>query len=273
MFVSNDSIKFMIAKIFFNLAEFKNFQIKNDASYNYHGKDTLEINFIKDGKGKLKIDNKIYELEKNSYFVIPEFVHYSLISTDELDIYSIYFILDKKSAYQEYAPLLNKIYVNKDNSNILSLLETIHNELMIKKLGYNEIVVSNFKSLLVKIVRNENIEGKRLSYWPLDNLQFSIEKILTHEFASITIENLAYRLNMSVRDLQRYLNKNYNKSFSELKKNFKLEYAKIRLEYSLDSIEKISEDLNFSSREHFCYFFKKETNETPLSYRKKQKMD
>ena len=132
-----------------------------------------------------------------------------------LDIYSIYFTLDKKSAYQEYAPLLNKIYVNKDNSNILSLLETIHNELLIKQLGYNEIVVSNFKSLLVKIVRNENIEGKRLSYWPLDNLQFSIEKILTKEFASITIENLAYRLNMSVRDLQRYLNKNYNKSFSE----------------------------------------------------------
>ena len=65
MFVSNDSIKFMIAKIFFNLAEFKNYQIKNNASYNYHGKDTLEINFIKDGKGKLKIDDQIYELEKN----------------------------------------------------------------------------------------------------------------------------------------------------------------------------------------------------------------
>ena len=57
------------------------------------------------------------------------------------------------------------------------------------------------------------------------------------------------------------------------KKNFKLEYAKFRLEYSNDSIDKISDELNFSSREHFCYFFKKETNETPLSYRKKQKMD
>ena len=78
---------------------------------------------------------------------------------------------------------------------------------------------------------------------------------------------------MSVRDLQRYLLKNYNKSFSDLKKEFKLEYAKIRLIYYNDSIEEISENLNFSTREHFSYFFKKETGITPLSYRKKNKMD
>ena len=69
MFVSNDSIKFMIAKIFFNLAEFKYYSIKNTISYNYHGKDTIEINLIKDGEGKLKISDQIYDLKKNSYFI------------------------------------------------------------------------------------------------------------------------------------------------------------------------------------------------------------
>ena len=49
-------------------------------------------------------------------------------------------------------------------------------------------------------------------------------------------------------------------------------YARATTDIDLKA-EKISNDLNFSSREHFCYFFKKETNETPLSYRKKQKMD
>jgi AraC-like DNA-binding protein len=273
MFISNDSIKFMIAKIFFNLAEFKYYSIKNTISYNYHGKDTIEINYVISGNGKIKINDEIYEIGPNYYFVIPEFVSYTIIATEELNIYSFYLLIDKKSGYDEYISLIKKYYINKDNHNIDELFKTIHSELITKTLGYNEIVTSSFKMILVKLCRNEGLKGNRLSHWPLESLQFNIDKIFSNEFNTITIVDLADRLNMSVRDLQRYLLKNYNKNFSELKKDFKLEYAKIRLTYFDDSIEKISEDLNFSSREHFCYFFKKETNLSPLSYRKKQKMD
>ena len=165
--------------------------------------------------------------------------------------------------------LLTKVFINQDEE-MSPLLKTLENEFKIKSLGYNEIVTSIFKILTIKVIRLENVKGQRKSYWPLDSLQFSIDKILSSEFNHITIKELAIRLNISIRDLQRYLIKNYNKNFKELKKNFKLEYAKNRLEYYDDSIEKISEDLNFSTREHFCYFFKKETNETPLNYRKKR---
>lgn len=272
MFISNDSIKFMIAKIFFTLAEFKNYKIKDNISYHYHGKDTVEINFIASGVGKVKIDDAIYDIKKNSYFVIPEFVPYSIIAKEELEIYSSYFVIDAKTGYKEYIPYLDKAFLNNDPSFEL-LFRTIHNEFMIKTLGYNEIVTSAFKSMVIMIVRNEGIKGKRLSHWSLNSLQFSIDKIFSNEYNTITITELASRLNMSVRDLQRYLLKNYNKSFSDLKKEFKLEYAKIRLIYYNDSIEEISENLNFSTREHFSYFFKKETGITPLSYRKKNKMD
>ncbi len=267
MFISNDSIKFMIAKIFFTLAEFKYNSIRNKISYNYHGKETIEINYIVSGNGKVKINNDIIELEANSYFVIPEFVPYSIITNDELNIYSVYFIIDKTSAFEEYIPFLTKIYIGKDES-LEYLFKTIHSEFMTKKLGYNEIVTSTFKTIFMNVVRNAGMSGKRISYWPLESLQFTIDKILASEFNTITIVDLANRLNMSIRDLQRYFLKNYNKSFSELKKNFKIEYAKNRLIYYNDSIEKISNDLNFSSREHFCYFFKKETGQTPLKFRK-----
>lgn len=272
MFISNDSIKFMIAKIFFTLAEFKNYKIKDNISYHYHGKDTVEINYIASGAGKVKIGDAIYDIKKNSYFVIPEFVPYSIIAKDELEIYSSYFVIDTKTGYKEYTPYLEKAFLNNDPSFEL-LFRTIHNEFMIKTLGYNEIVTSAFKSMVIMIIRNEGIKGKRLSHWSLNSLQFSIDKIFSNEYNTITITELASRLNMSVRDLQRYLLKNYNKSFSDLKKEFKLEYAKIRLIYYNDSIEEISENLNFSTREHFSYFFKKETGITPLSYRKKNKMD
>ncbi len=271
MFISNDSIKFMIAKIFFTLAEFKNYKIKNTISYHYHGMDTIEITYVKSGKGKVKINDTIYELKQYSYFVIPEFVPYSIIANEELELYSSYFVVDKRTGYKEFVPYLNKFFVNSDKSFDVPF-KTIHDEFMVKTIGYNEIITSTYKALFILVIRNEGINGKRLSYWALNSLQFSIDKIFTNEFNTITITELANRLNMSVRDLQRYLTKNYNKSFSDLKKNFKLEYAKIRLTYYNDSIEKISEDLNFSTREHFSYFFKKETGETPLGYRKKNKM-
>lgn len=272
MFISNDSIKFMMAKIFFTLAEFKNYTIKNNISYSYHGRDTIDLNYIVNGSGKVKINDNIYKLKTNDYFVIPEFVPCTIISNEEMEIYSVYFSIDKARGFSEYVSFLSKTYINHDNDDIKELLKSIHEELMIKTIGYNEVVTSTFKSIIVKIVRNEGLNEKRLSHYSLDSLQFSIDKIITNEFATITISELATRLGMSVRDLQRYLLKNYNKCFSDLKKDYKLEYAKIRLEYYDDSIEKKSEDLNFSSREHFCYFFKKETNETPLGYRKRKKM-
>jgi AraC-like DNA-binding protein len=261
-----------MAKIYFNLAEFKNYTIKDTVSYAYHGKDTIEINYVVSGSGKVKINDKIYDLKEHTYFVIPEFVSYSIIAKDELEIYSAYFVIDDKIAFKDYIPYLKKIYVNSE-PNFTHLFKSIHDEFLIKTLGYNEIITSSFKVLVVKVVRNEGLNGKRLSHWSLDSLQFSIDKIFSDEFNTITIKELAFRLNMSVRDLQRYLLKNYDKSFSDLKKDFKLEYAKIRLIYYKDSIEKISDDLNFSTREHFSYFFKKATGFTPLSYRKQNKMD
>ena len=272
MFICNDSIKFMIAKIFFNLAEFKNYTIKDTVSYSYHGKDTIEINFVVSGSGKVKINDEIYDIKENSYFVIPEFVSYSIIAKEELEIYTAYFVIDDKIAFKDYTPYLKKIYINTDH-DFKQLFRNIHNEFMIRTIGYNEIITSAFKVIVIRVIRNEGIKGKRLSHWSLDSLQFSIDKIFSNEFNTITISELASRLNMSVRDLQRYLLKNYDKSFSDLKKEFKLEYAKIRLIYYKDSIEKISEDLNFSTREHFSYFFKKETGITPLAYRKQNKMD
>ena len=86
-------------------------------------------------------------------------------------------------------------------------------ELKNLKFGYNEIVVSDFKKIIVKILRNEKIQGERLSHWDTESLQFDIESIINNEFSTITITELAKRLNISIRELQRYLIKNYNKNF------------------------------------------------------------
>ena len=272
MFESKESIKFMIAKIFFTLAEFKFEEINSIRPPKYHGKDTFELIYIDEGFGNLVINEKTYDIKKGSIIGIPEFTSYSIIPNGSLKVYSIYFLIDTKTGYKEFLPLLHKTYVLEDKYDIYHEFYILINELQTKKLGYNEIVTSSFKIIVIKTIRNANITGKRVSYWPIENLQFEIEKILYNEFSTITVIDLAKRLNMSVRELQRYLDKNYNKNFSELKKNYKLEYAKNRLTYSDASIDQISQELNFTTREHFCFFFKKELDMTPSNYRKKTKL-
>lgn len=266
-----DSIKFMMAKIFFSLANFCYKSISDVTPLIYHGMETVEINFVEKGIGKVRINDELFEIKDNSFFVIPEFIPYSIIPSEELKIYSIYLLVEKKTGYEEYLPFLTKTFVGNDSYDLLSHYKSLHYEFKTKKFGYNEIIVSNMKSIIVKILRNANMTGKKLSHWDKVSLQFEIESILFNEFSKISVIELADRLHMSVRELQRYLNKNYNKTFNDLKTEMKMSFAANKLEYSDISINELSELVGFSTSEHFSYSFKKYFGESPISYRKRKK--
>ena len=271
MFNTKDSIKFMMAKIFFTLADFSFKTITEVTPLIYHGTKTVEINYIRHGSGKVKIDNEIYDIKEETYIVIPEFISYSLIPEEKIDLYSIYLLIDDKRGYNEYIPLVQKYMVGYDKYNLSELFDDLLVEFQQKEFGYNEIVVSDFKNLIVKILRNESISGRRLSHWDTNSLQFEIEKIIKEEFNTITLVDLANRMHLSTRELQRYLIKNYKKGFNEIKTDAKMSFASNKLIYSDIKIANLAELVGYSTPEHFSYAFKKYYNESPNEYRKNNK--
>ena len=271
MFKSNDSIKFMMAKIFFNLAEFSYKIIDNPTISLYQGADTTVINFIKHGNGKIIVNSNEYEIKDNSYFVINSFSSYQIIPNGKIELYSIYLLIDKTTGYKKFFYLLEKPLIGIDKTNISMLFDMLKNELTNKQFGYNEIVVSLFKTIIVTILRNENITSERLSHWDLDNSQFQIDTILNNEFQTITLEELANRLYMSPRELQRYLVTNYKKTFINLRNDARMSFASNKLLYSNLSISEISNLVGYSSIEHFSYAFKNYYGLPPLKYRKSHK--
>ena len=86
MFDTKDSIKFMMAKIFFTLADFNLKTISEITPPIYHGAETLEIKYIKEGSGKVIINNEVFDVKKGYYIVIPAFVSYSLIPDDSFKV-------------------------------------------------------------------------------------------------------------------------------------------------------------------------------------------
>ena len=267
MFTTKDSIKFMMTKIFFNLANFNINIITEITPLMYHGTKTIEINYVRSGSGMVSIENEQMKIKHGSYFCIPEFIKYSNIPSTPIELYSIYLLLDTKTGYKEYLPYTTKTYVG-DNKDLDYLFDSLLYEFSTMRFGYNEIVVSNFKSIIVKILRNEQITGKRLSHWDTESLQFEIEEYFSKEFKSITISSLASKLHLSTRELQRYLLKNYNKTFNELKTEAKMSFASNKLLYSDISISELAQLVGYSSLEHFSYAFKKFYGVNPSVYRK-----
>jgi len=267
MFKSNDSIKFMMAKIFLNMAEFKFEEINEPTIYLPYGKNVIIVNYIEEGNGKVIINDNEYNVLDNYYFVISEFSKCQIIPSDKMKIYSIFYVVDKTTGFEKYLYLLNKNYLGF-SPELNYPFSIALNELSKKDFGYNEIIVSMFKTIIVRILRNEKIVGERLSHWDLDNHQYDIDNIIRNEFNTITIEELAKRLFLSVRELQRYLLENYNRTFIELKNEARMSYAKNKLLYTNLSITEISELIGYSTIEHFTNAFKRYFGLSPLKYRK-----
>ena len=123
--------------------------------------------------------------------------------------------------------------------------------------------------IIVTLLRDEGVDETRESHWDLDSFQYQIENILQNEFNTITLNDLASRLYMSPRELQRYLLENYKKSFINLKTDARMSFASNKLLYSNLPISEISIMVGYSSIEHFSYAFKNHYGISPLKYRKK----
>ena len=269
MFSISDSIKFMMAKIFFNLANFSYNKYTSPSTPQFHGIDTIVINYVAAGSGKVIIEDETFTMDEKGYFVIPPFKKYYVIPNGSMSIYTIYLLTDKTSGYKKFFPLLDVHHVGKDKFNLDYLFSSLHNEFKVKSFGYNEIVVSLFKMIIVTLLRDEGVDETRESHWDLDSFQYQIENILQNEFNTITLNDLASRLYMSPRELQRYLLENYKKSFINLKTDARMSFASNKLLYSNLPISEISIMVGYSSIEHFSYAFKNHYGISPLKYRKK----
>jgi AraC-like DNA-binding protein len=118
------------------------------------------------------------------------------------------------------------------------------------------------------MLRNLNVDNRRLDNQTNKNTQFIIDEAFLNENATITLTLLSKRLNMSSRELERFLKIHYNKTFNQMKTEARMFAASGLLVYSDKSINEISIIAGYTSPEHFCYAFKKFYKHTPNEYRK-----
>ncbi len=128
----------------------------------------------------------------------------------------------------------------------------------------NNIMFNDFVSRVYKQKNNNQSISK-----PIQNC---CDYIKTHIYDKITIQYLAYRIGYTEYYLSRKFKKEMGCSINDYIKMQKIEYAKVLLSSSNQSIQDISDSLNFCSRSYFTDVFQKIEGVSPHEYRVKNFM-
>lgn len=270
LFMYTDKIDFTFNGSKFILSDFRLQSLTESYPNHYHGENSYEIHFFSDGIGHMKIDDNVYDIRPNTLIITGPFVNHEQIPISPLTKYSIYFTIDQSENNDSLIEKFTSKYswCGEDNNNCLYLLKAIKDELEKKKIGYKTSVIELLKLTLISIIRNYNETYIAPQEKKANDLAFTIEAIFLQEFKTITVKEMAERLFLSERQLQRFLQKNYKKTFNSLKLEARVNYAIHLLKNTSKSITEISQLCGYSTPEHFTVAFKKITKTTPLKYKK-----
>jgi len=267
-----------------------------------HSDNSYELHYISSGLGYVIINNTTYDLAQNTLYVTGPNIEHEQVSdkSNPMEEYCIYFelntnsdLLVQNSDSFENILLTQKFWLGSDKYNIYPLFVQLIHELDNRHLGYNIQVESVIKQILVCMVRNYS-NGKQYSKGiqysngvQYSNRIYGVEKLnssdindkrciitdkyFLYEYSDITLNKLASRLGLGIRQTQRFLLNHYGKTFIKMKFEAKMNAATYLLRHGDGIISQIADDLGYSSSEQFSRVFKKHFGISPSDYLKQNR--
>lgn len=198
-----------------------------------HGKNFYELHYITKGKGKLLTDEKSYDLYENMLYMTGPSVYHRQ-TTDEsfpMEEYCIQIEVTPLKNVSREGDLFYKtlFWIGEDKNDVKTLFEMIEKESNRKAVGYIQAVKNIVGLILVAVIRNYSGDEVSEVYEKStpDYMRMSItDESFFKDYQSLTLSVLSTRLNLSNRQTQRFLIKNYSKTFSELLTEAKVNKAK-----------------------------------------------
>ena len=224
-----------------------------------------------------------YDIVPNTLFITGPFVEHSQVpdSKDPMCEYCIYLKTGHSTApcHSSCEKSLAEIFRNtpfwfgQDNQDIHTLMKQLFFELEHRYTGYMVQAQILLKQLIIKLVRN--YEGTAISSSPveapslIDNKYLIIEECFLYEYRTLTLDGLASRLGLGIRQTERLLKIHYGRTFLQKKTEARMSAASILLQNPNLSITQIAEDTGYSCIEHFSASFRRYYGLSATAYRKR----
>jgi len=250
-----------------------------------HGNNSYELHYIPFGYGKVGINNTIYNASPNTLYMTGPHIEHEQIpsSEDPMAEYCIYFKLHHSSQLHhqdsesgnDAADLFaaTPFWFGQDTQELYPVIQQIFSELDHHYTGYMIQVEALLQQCIVKTIRNYEMEKESIARFTRSNLVDSkyliVEESFLYDYETLTLEKLATRLGLGIRQTERFLKDYYGKTFSQKKTEAKMSMAKIYLAEDHLNISEIAKRLNYSSAEHFSYAFRQFYGISARTFRKK----
>lgn len=280
------NIKPFALKIYLNIDQFESAGMDLNKNVR-HNHSNFEMQYFVEGDGMIEIGSNVIPVSQNGLCLVsPGEYHYQSMNEKTIQRYCIrfdYMIVDKTVNVSE-VPWCAKIikalsespylYID-DACNLYDYFENIKVELINKELLYTEkvrnilsdIFIETFRLIISKL-NGHSISGRDAVK---DDLVLDLFFEEIYWIPSLTAEDMANHIGISVRHLNRLLKKYFNLTFRQKLTDTRIEVSKGFLKRTDHSIEEISEKTGFSSVEYFYKCFKHKTGVPPGEYRKSWK--
>lgn len=256
-----------------------------------HSNKSYELHFIPQGQGTLVANGERYPISANTLFMTgPDITHEQITNPeDPMAEYCICFEVigdnagkaNKTTNEQDLAHMADIVvrttfWIGQDTQQMLPLFQQLAHETKQQHIGYYSMVIGIIEQLIIKLVRNYT--SNRPSLRPVqlktldDNRLVIIDNSFLGEYATITLQSLAGRLGLSVRQTERTLKSRYGVSFTQKRQQARMSAAAYFLATTPMSVSHIAEQTGFATLEHFSQTFKKHYGITPSTYREHHKL-
>lgn len=247
-----------------------------------HSKNGYEIHYILNGKGWLIVNSKQEIITSYDLIVTgPGIMHEIIPEKEGLREFCFYVVVKSENLSHPNAEsqVLNDLWIShlywKTNTKepFLTYLSQLDQELQTFQLGQHEAITIIFKQFILALIRlYADTERKEKPFNTIPDVfrKTRIENEFLFHSDTITLSSLAKLLQLSERQVERYLNKEFHASFSEMKQQAKINRALYLLTTTKLSITEISQITNFCSVSYFCQTLKKITGKTAKQIRKNE---
>lgn len=278
------NISFTIENTRFTILSLVSDKLIHPIPMHAHSKNSYELHYISSGEGMLNSGGVRYRILPGTVFMTGPGVEHEQISDPEnpMTEYCVYLRTEQKERAlkerQQKENLAEKFtstafWISPDGAALHAIIKSTFGELEGSMLGRELMTESLMRQLILTMIRlyesGKTPSDQAPERRPRTDLSYLIiEEAFLYDYKSITLEALSQKLGLGTRQTERLLKKHYNKTFQQKKTESRMFAARTLLRESSKSIGEISEELGYSSCEHFSWSFKKYCGMSPSEYRK-----
>lgn len=254
----------------------------------HHWHECLEISYVKSGRGRYYIEDKVYEMQPGDIIIINNIEpHYLEVYEEEMEQPVITFepslvwsysglTLDYeylKPFFERGTDFNNKLDLNNPfSAEIMIHLNAIEQECKIKAEGHHLMIKARLLMILTYLLRyfrdrdKANVDGfsKRQLLTRLEDVLRYIGENYHHD---IRLDDAASMLYVSPQYFSSFFKKATGSTFSDYLSNIRINNAIRLLKETDKKITHIAAECGFNNTTNFNNIFKKFTGRTPSDYR------